>query len=184
MKKRCTNSSCRKTFTVTESAACPHCGQVYPRLFTSRDLILTGFGSKKLATAMAIKKMTNLDPKSVAKLVEHVPVVLVRNLPAAQSRQWQERLTAAGADFRIVPSVETKQALAAASQALLRADINTLELSVRAHNILKRANINTVGDLLRYRDEDLANLRNMGQRPLAEIQGKLIQMGLKQLSHP
>ena len=33
MNKRCTNSSCRKTFsTLTYGATCPFCGKVYPQL--------------------------------------------------------------------------------------------------------------------------------------------------------
>ena len=37
MNKRCTNSSCRKTFsTLTYGGTCPFCGKVYPQLVSAR----------------------------------------------------------------------------------------------------------------------------------------------------
>lgn len=37
MNKRCTNSSCRKTFSTLEfSGECPYCGKVYPQLIATR----------------------------------------------------------------------------------------------------------------------------------------------------
>lgn len=47
--------------------------------------------------------------------------------------------------------------------------IEELELSVRAYNCLKRANINTVGDLLSYGQEDLLGLKNFGQKSADEV---------------
>lgn len=47
--------------------------------------------------------------------------------------------------------------------------IDDLELSVRAYNCLKRAGINTLGDLLSKSAEDMMNVRNMGRKCLEEL---------------
>lgn len=48
--------------------------------------------------------------------------------------------------------------------------IEDLELSVRAYNCLKRAAINTVGDILAKSDEELRNVRNLGKKNYDEVQ--------------
>ena len=58
-------------------------------------------------------------------------------------------------------------------------DIGNLDLSLRPYTCLKRANIETVADLLSYSAEDLLNLKNFGKRSLSEIEQNLNQMGLK-----
>ncbi len=40
MRKRCTNSSCRKLFSLDVFGKCPHCGKVYPRLHRADEVIL------------------------------------------------------------------------------------------------------------------------------------------------
>jgi len=47
--------------------------------------------------------------------------------------------------------------------------IEELQLSVRAYNCLKRAQINTVGDLLKYSPEKLQELKNFGQKSADEV---------------
>lgn len=47
--------------------------------------------------------------------------------------------------------------------------IEELQLSVRAYNCLKKAQINTVGDLLNYSPEKLQKLRNFGQKSSNEV---------------
>ena len=42
--------------------------------------------------------------------------------------------------------------------------IEELELSVRAYNCLKRANVHTLSDLLQYSAEDLLEFKNFGQK--------------------
>ncbi len=56
--------------------------------------------------------------------------------------------------------------------------IDELDLSVRSFNCLKRANINTVGDLINKTGEDMMKVRNMGKKSLDEVQKKLEMMGL------
>jgi DNA-directed RNA polymerase subunit alpha len=44
-----------------------------------------------------------------------------------------------------------------------------LQLSVRAYNCLKRAQINSVADLLDYSQEDLLEIKNFGQKSAEEV---------------
>ena len=59
--------------------------------------------------------------------------------------------------------------------------IEELELSVRSFNCLKRANINTLGDLINKSENDMMNVRNLGRKSLEEIKQKLeeLELGLK-----
>ena len=47
--------------------------------------------------------------------------------------------------------------------------IEELQLSVRAYNCLKKAKINTVGDLLQYSPEQLQELKNFGRKSADEV---------------
>jgi DNA-directed RNA polymerase subunit alpha len=47
--------------------------------------------------------------------------------------------------------------------------IEELQLSVRAYNCLKRAQINSVSDLLDYTQEDLLEIKNFGQKSAEEV---------------
>ena len=56
--------------------------------------------------------------------------------------------------------------------------IEELDLSVRSNNCLRRAGINTVGDLINKSEEDLKKVRNLGTKSLEEIIKKLIDLQL------
>jgi DNA-directed RNA polymerase subunit alpha len=56
--------------------------------------------------------------------------------------------------------------------------IEDLDLSERPRNCLKRAQINTVGELLTKTDDDLLNITNFGQKSLDEVKAKLDERGL------
>ena len=61
---------------------------------------------------------------------------------------------------------------------ILEMSIEELELSVRASNGLKRASINTVGDLIEKTREEMSKIRNLGQKSLEEIEKKLKELDL------
>jgi len=61
---------------------------------------------------------------------------------------------------------------------VLEMSIEELELSVRASNGLKRANINSVGDLIEKTREEMSKIRNLGQKSLEEIERKLKELDL------
>lgn len=57
--------------------------------------------------------------------------------------------------------------------------LDDLKLSVRTINALKRANINTVVQVLATSDDDLLALRNFGQKSLDELKGALEAHGIE-----
>ena len=67
---------------------------------------------------------------------------------------------------------------AAASSPDLDLPIEDLDLSERPRNCLKRAQINTVGELLTKTEDDLLNITNFGQKSLDEVKQKLDERGL------
>ncbi len=56
--------------------------------------------------------------------------------------------------------------------------IEELDLSERPNNCLKRAQVNTVGELLTKTEDDLLNITNFGQKSLDEVKAKLDERGL------
>ena len=56
--------------------------------------------------------------------------------------------------------------------------IDDMDLSVRSYNCLKRANINTVEDLIYKTEEEMMKVRNLGRKSLEEVINKLSMMGL------
>lgn len=52
---------------------------------------------------------------------------------------------------------------------LLRTSIEDLNLSVRAYNCLKSANINSIGELVARDEQDLLKFRNFGKKSLTEL---------------
>ncbi|MHB1606738.1 MAG: DNA-directed RNA polymerase subunit alpha [Leptospirales bacterium] len=72
------------------------------------------------------------------------------------------------------------------SQDLLMRNVMDLELSVRASNCLKNADIRTVGDLIQKTEVELLKTKNFGRKSLNEIKAVLSNMGLSlgmELSH-
>ena len=61
---------------------------------------------------------------------------------------------------------------------VLEMTIEELDLSVRAYNCLKRANINTVADLVMRTQEDMMRVRNLGRKSLVEVEQKLEALNL------
>ena len=60
----------------------------------------------------------------------------------------------------------------------LTKNIDELELSVRAHNCLKNANIKTIGDLVQRTEHEMLKTKNFGRKSLNEIKVILTSMGL------
>ncbi|MFN3927634.1 MAG: DNA-directed RNA polymerase subunit alpha [Pseudanabaenaceae cyanobacterium] len=65
--------------------------------------------------------------------------------------------------------VPTRQDLPDEQNGMHQIQIEALELSVRAYNCLKRAQIHTIADLLRYTPEDLLEIKNFGQKSADEV---------------
>lgn len=61
---------------------------------------------------------------------------------------------------------------------ILATPVEELELSVRASNCLKNADIHNLGDLTRKTEEEIAKTRNFGKKSLQEIKEKLAEWHL------
>ena len=64
-------------------------------------------------------------------------------------------------------------------QKKLETSIDDLDFSVRAYNCLKRAGINTLGDLTEKTELEMMKVRNLGKKSLKEVIDKIKEMGLK-----
>ncbi len=61
---------------------------------------------------------------------------------------------------------------------ILGMTIEELDLSVRSYNCLKRAGINTVGELARKSEDEMMKVRNLGKKSLEEVEQKLCELSL------
>ena len=61
---------------------------------------------------------------------------------------------------------------------LLKTKLVDLDLSVRALNCLKAAEVDTLGDLVKFNKNDLLKFRNFGKKSLTELEDLLTTMGL------
>ena len=61
----------------------------------------------------------------------------------------------------------------------LETSIDDLDFSVRAYNCLKRAGINTLGDLTEKSELEMMKIRNLGKKSLKEVLDKIKELGLK-----
>jgi len=81
-----------------------------------------------------------------------------------------------GSRSTVVEKAETQR------DKVLEMTIEELDLSVRSFNCLKRANINTVEDLISKTEDEMIKVRNLGRKSLEEVIHKLAMMGLTLLS--
>lgn len=81
MKKKCTNSACRRVFTPWQEggvAKCPHCGKAYPRLKPTENrvptLVLTGLkpNIRKVYPVKKLRKTLQLGLKDCKLLIDRI----------------------------------------------------------------------------------------------------------------
>ena len=130
----------------------------------------------------------NVEPTRVEQSTDYD--LLVLEIETDGSITPSEALASAGATLRslvdLVASLsEEPQGLelgeavdSAGTSPDLDLAIEDLDLSERPRNCLKRAQINTVGELLTKTEEDLLNITNFGQKSLDEVKEKLDERGL------
>jgi DNA-directed RNA polymerase subunit alpha len=61
---------------------------------------------------------------------------------------------------------------------ILKTSLSDLDLSVRAYNCLKAAEIRTLGELVSFHIEDLLKFRNFGKKSLTELEDFVKEKGL------
>jgi DNA-directed RNA polymerase subunit alpha len=75
------------------------------------------------------------------------------------------------------PETATDESQREVNKHLFRS-VNELELSVRAANCLKNANIKTIADLVQKTEGEMLKTKNFGKKSLNEIKEILSEMGL------
>jgi DNA-directed RNA polymerase subunit alpha len=74
---------------------------------------------------------------------------------------------------------EVKEAERNRLKKILLTPVDELELSVRAHNCLKAANIKSLSELVQLQEQELLKFRNFGRKSLAELTDVVHQFGLE-----
>lgn len=132
--------------------------------------------------------MFEIEPTRVGQSTNYDRLVL--DIETDGSMQPREALASAGATLRslvdIVATLSDEPQGLELSEVLganvgmpdLDHPIEDLDLSERPRNCLKRAQVNTIGELLQRSEEDLLNITNFGQKSLDEIKQKLDERGL------
>lgn len=73
---------------------------------------------------------------------------------------------------------EAQEAEISRIRRILMTPVDELELSVRSHNCLKAANINTIADLVSRQENEMLKFRNFGRKSLAELTDIIDSFGL------
>ena len=82
------------------------------------------------------------------------------------------------ADVAPIQEVESYDEEVLEMRKLLLKQLTELELSVRALNCLKAAEVDTVADLVSYTKADLMKFRNFGKKSLTELEDLVLNLGL------
>lgn len=101
---------------------------------------------------------TGLDYDFIEKCVENLLDVLMRNVPMQREDNFEVSNTAL-VNSKLIDKIK----------------IEDIDLSVRAFNCLKRAGINTIGDLRAMTEEELRQVRNLGMKCVDSIIKKLLE---------
>ncbi len=101
MKKRCTNSACRKIFTA--DSACPYCGKEYPRISSiAHEVYLINSGRSIGVTALAIRRFDkNLSQPEAKRMAENCPCVIGKGMTQKDAMLLCEILRKVGASAKI-----------------------------------------------------------------------------------
>lgn len=108
MRKKCTNSSCRRTFTVeaVNKVSCPYCGRVYPRIppapagssvQTNWSVVLYSTSERKIPTIKVIRMLTGLGLKDAKAVVDNAPSIVRTGLDITEAFRMERELEETGA---------------------------------------------------------------------------------------
>ncbi len=129
-----------------------------------------------------------VEPTRVGQSTDHDRLVI--DVTTDGSISPSEAMASAGETLRTIVSLVAELSEApkglgltevpdtASSSPDLDLPIEDLDLSERPRNCLKRAQVNTVGELLMKSEDDLLNITNFGQKSLDEVIEKLDERGL------
>lgn len=91
MKKRCTNSACRRLF--ISDAVCPYCGKQYPRITARKkpivlaEILLIDFGPSKLKTVFVLHERFGMNLLEARQCVDACPTVVATAIPLEEAEE-------------------------------------------------------------------------------------------------
>lgn len=97
MKKRCTNSACRKIFAV--NSVCPHCGKEYPRLPAVRirlDVVLISFTTPRIITLKRLHDITGMSINESKAVIWGETSIIRKGVSEEEGKALKKRLKAVG----------------------------------------------------------------------------------------
>lgn len=122
-------------------------------------LLLEIWSNGSIDVSTALSQAANL-------MIEHlIPIASLSGIPTLMPQ----------------PTVEESQQY---SEVPTNITVEDLELSVRAFNCLKRANINTISELLQKSEADLLSIKNFGKKSSDEVIERLKAFGLNLKPNP
>jgi RNA polymerase sigma factor (sigma-70 family) len=133
------------------------------------------------------ERIRQVEAKAIRKLRFQQHKGTFSCVPEAELREAQGEVEhyKAQADYlqreldRIRGSVPAQREEMEKKSTLLETPIENLDLCVRSYNCLKRAGIQTLGDLCGKTYAEMMKVRNLGKRSLAEIEDKMKENGLR-----
>lgn len=97
MKKRCTNSACRKIFAV--NSVCPHCGKEYPRLPAVQirlDVVLISFTTGKVIALKRLHDITGMSINEGKAVIWGETSIIRKGVSEEEGKALKKRLKAVG----------------------------------------------------------------------------------------
>jgi DNA-directed RNA polymerase subunit alpha len=88
-------------------------------------------------------------------------------------------LPAEEAEGKEAPAAPVKELSSSRLKDMMEQPVEIIELTVRASNCLKAANIRTIGELVGKSEEELMGYKNFGRKSLDEIRDRVREMGLE-----
>lgn len=126
-------------------------------------LILEVWTKKSIRPEEALRKAADILINHFRIVMEGLPEMKISEEYIITEEDEEEALTAVeGEDQESVENLD-----------VYSKKIDELELSVRSLNCLKRAKIETIGDLMSKTEDELLKIKNFGQKSLDEVKKKL-----------
>lgn len=152
--------------------------------FVAKNRIIEGYTLDGVAEQMGVTKerVRQIESKLLRKL--KMPSRLYKLRYGKEVGELQDDIEKLKAELiaiktKLIQDITNPSSIELTKEDLQLAKIESLDLTVRAYNVLARQGIRTIDDLLKLTVEDLFRLRNCGRRTVKEIQEKLAEHGYK-----
>lgn len=125
----------------------------------------------QLGTYAATGKAMGVSRERIAQILRRAE----RMYRVAIGRRWRREAAEVALKTKERTAVAAEEAEEKVGEGIL---IEDLGLSMRSYCCLKRAGINTSGELLQKTEKEIFKLHNMGKKSLKEVKNRLAEMGL------